>query len=243
MTEPDRANHAASPTPPSLGRRGPWLAAGLPYLAVGAGLYLAHSAWLAMLGYQAVMLAYIWRFRPADPGVQGPRDGLYRWLPGLMVVGSILVGVPLRLLWPWFGESADLAAALAGWGLTPESWWPFALWLCLFNPWLEQHFWRGVLGSASPRPAPTDAWFAGYHLLVVVTVAYWYWLPLVFGGLVLASWWWRQVIRVEGRFRGATIAHFVADLSILVALGLVYNQPDAFPDLAPGVGALLGLAR
>lgn len=225
MTEPDSVGPAAGPPSPALSRRGRWLAVGLPYLVVGASLYLAQSAWLAMLGYQALMLAFIWRFRPPEPGVQGPRDGLYRWLPGLMILGSILVGVPLRLLWTWLGDSAALAETLQGWGLTAQSWWLFALWLCLFNPWLEQHYWRGVLGSPSLRPAPTDAWFAGYHLLVVLPVAYGFWLPFVFGGLVLASWWWRQIIRVEGRFRGATLAHFLADLSILVALGLVYRQP------------------
>lgn len=192
---------------------------------MAAGLYLARSAWLTMLGYQAVMLAYVWRYRPPDPGRSGPREGLYRWLPAGMVLGSILVGLPIRFLFAGFGAGGDLVQAVQGWGLTPNAWWWFSLWLCLCNPWLEQRFWRGLLGSPSLRPQPTDAWFAGYHLLVVLPVLYWYWLPLVFIGLAVTSWWWRQVIRLEGRFRGATIAHFIADASILVALGLVYAQP------------------
>jgi hypothetical protein len=210
---------------PELSVRGRWLAAALPYAAVLAGLYLAHSAWAAMLGYQALMLAYVWRYRPPDPGVSGPRHRLDAWLPALMVVASVLVGLPIRLLWAWFGEHEDLTATLRGWGLTPATWWWFAAWLCLFNPWLEQRFWRGLLGSPSRRLAPTDAWFAGYHLLVVLPVLYWPWLPIVFAGLVAASWWWRQVIRLEGRYRLATIAHFLADASILVALGLVFGRP------------------
>jgi hypothetical protein len=142
-----------------------------------------------------------------------------------MVLGSLAVGIPIRWLWTWFGDHADLVAALAGWGLTPSTFWPFALWLCLCNPWLEQRFWRGLLGSPSRHPQPTDAAFAGYHLLVVLPVVRWIWLPVVFLGLLTASWWWRQVIRLEGRYRGATIAHFLADASILVALGLLYAAP------------------
>jgi hypothetical protein len=196
----------------------------LPYIVVGFGLYVAHSALLAMLAYQAVMLAFVVRYRPTDPGRTGDRGGLYRWLPAALVALSVLVGVPLRLLWGWFTSGPALVAQLQDWGLTTANWWLFAAWLCLMNPWLEQRFWRGVLGSADHRPRATDAGFAGYHLLVVLPVVAWPWLAATFAALVAASWWWRQVIRLQGNFRGATIAHFLADASIMVALGLVYGD-------------------
>lgn len=210
---------------PSRAARG--LAVGLAYGVVAGGLYVAHSAWVAMLAYQALMLAFVVYFRPADPGISGPRHGLHRWLPMAMVVSSLLVGIPLRLLWEWFVAGPELAAVLRGWGLTTANWWLFAAWLCLMNPWLEQRFWRGVLGSPDRRPRATDAWFAGYHLLVALPVLAWPWLVLMFAALATASWWWRQVIRLQGNFRGATIAHFLADASIMVALGLVYGELTA----------------
>jgi hypothetical protein len=200
------------------------LAFTLPYAVVGLGLYGLSSAWAAMLGYQALMLAFLLRYPPADPGVSLTGEGGRALLPWLLAGLSLAVGLPLRFLWSWFVAGDELAATLAGWGLTPESWWLFALWLCLANPWLEQRYWRGVLGSPSSRPAATDAAFAGYHLLVVLPVLEPWWLPFVLAGLAAASWWWRQVIRLEGRFRLATWAHFLADLSVLVALGLVYGE-------------------
>jgi hypothetical protein len=177
-----------------------------------------------MLAYQAVLLAFLVRYRPADPGVSGPYQHLYKWLAIGMGVGSIIVGVGLKLLWPWFGSGLDLAALLEGWGLNATTWWLFTAWLCVANPWLEQRFWRGLLGSPSIWPRATDGWFAGYHLLVIVTAVAWYWLPVVFVSLVASSWWWRQIIRMEGRFRVATLAHFAADASILVAIGLQYAE-------------------
>ena len=72
-----------------------------------------------------------------------------------------------------------VAALLAGWGLTFETWWLFTAWLGVANPWLEQRFWRGLLGSPSIWPRATDGWFAGYHLLVIVTAVAWYWLPVI----------------------------------------------------------------
>ncbi len=196
----------------------------LPYLAVGLGLYGVHNAWVAMLGYQAVLLGFLLRYRPADPSVSGPYQQYYRWLAGGMALGSVVVGVALKLLWPWFGSGLDLSALLQQWGLNAQTWWLFTAWLCVANPWLEQRFWRGLLGSPSTRPQPTDGWFAGYHLLVVFTAIPWYWLPLIFASLVGSSWWWRQIIRMEGRYRMATLAHFAADASILVAVGVQYVE-------------------
>ncbi len=193
----------------------------LPYVAVAGGLFLLHRAWAAMLGYQLGMwlLIVIARAPKRDPGI--------RAAPGRLVAATLVAGLaggPLAAaLWPWAARlpAGALAAWLAGLGIGPRAWPWFVAYLCLTTPLLEEHFWRAWLGR-SRRPAlETAAWFAGYHLLVLMPVLRPAWLVLAFVSLALAGWTWQLLLRFRNGFLWAVFSHSIADVSVMLAAGWI----------------------
>jgi hypothetical protein len=192
----------------------------VPYIAVGLGLFVAHSAWAALIGYHLLMAACLtfsgtWmeqlrKFRSA---------GRLRRIIFAIVIGAS-GGIGLFWLWPVFGISPSLGKELLPLGLNPVSWPFFILYFSLVNPWLEEIFWRGWLGSLSKKPVPADVFFAGFHLLVIA--AYVRWPSMLFTLLVLSGvgWFWRQLARREGSLLPSSLSHLVADVAVLIAVYL-----------------------
>ena len=137
-----------------------------------------------------------------------------------MLLAGILSGVALYLLWPLLGTPRDLGASLAGLGLNPLSWLPFILYFSLVNPWLEELYWRGWLGSLSPSLLARDIWFGGYHVLVLAPYVAWQWLALPLLSLSAAGWFWRQIARRKDSLLAGVLFHLAADAAILVAIYL-----------------------
>ena len=126
------------------------------YGAVALGLFWAHSAWGALLGFHAVMLSALWLDRRNLPPLSLlVKSRHYRWVIVSLLIGS-LSGLGLYALWPWLGIAPDLSAQLGALGLTRATWPAFILYFTLVNPWIEEFFWRGYLGSASKWPANMD---------------------------------------------------------------------------------------
>ncbi len=48
-----------------------------------------------------------------------------------------------------------------------SSWPLFIAYFSLVNPFFEEYFWRGVLGSNSKKLYIGDAAYAGYHILIL----------------------------------------------------------------------------
>jgi membrane protease YdiL (CAAX protease family) len=141
---------------------------------------------------------------------------------------SILVcstsGIGLYFLWDVFGIAHDLPAQLQSIGLNLSSWFAFIAYFSLVNPFVEEYFWRGALGSDSKKLYIGDVIFAGYHALVL-------WgrvhpLSIVFAVIILTSagWLWRQISREDSGLLAAVLGHMVADFSILMVIYWMCNS-------------------
>lgn len=186
-----------------------------PYAAVLAGLYLAQNAWVAILSYHAVIAGVLIARRDWRGRWRG-----WQWATGLSAMAACALAAPAILAADHYAGifSGRLAAELAALGLSQSSLLTFAAYYCLFNPWLEEYLWRGVLAAESPRPAWTDAAFAGYHALVLIRFMMGSWTLLGFAILLAAAWLWRQAAR---RHRGLIIpvaSHAVADVAVVAAV-------------------------
>jgi uncharacterized protein len=192
----------------------------VPYIAVSLGLFVAHSAWAALIGYHLLMAAFL-TFSGAWPEQlrKFRSAGSLRWIVLAIVIG-VSGGIGLYWLWPVFGIIPSLGKELLPLGLNPVSWPFFILYFSLVNPWLEEIFWRGWLGSESRSPKPADLFFAGFHLLVLAT--YVPWPSMLFALLVLSGvgWFWRQVTRREQSLLPSSLSHLDADAAILIVIYL-----------------------
>ncbi len=193
----------------------------VPYLAVGLGLYAVKSAWAALVGYHIGMaivltLAGQWgQARRIRPG---------RW--GLVLTGSLpaaLAGWLLYRSWPGLVTAPGVQAQVQAWGLSGWGWVPFIAYFSLVNPWLEEIYWRGWLGNDARMLVLDDFWFASYHLLILFPFVELGWLMLAWGVLVSAAWGWRQVTNYTGSLFASSLAHVVADFSILLAISARLN--------------------
>jgi membrane protease YdiL (CAAX protease family) len=195
-----------------------WLAPILPYLAVWAGLYLFKDAWFALIGFHAAILLVLAVVRPDIPINSLFKSRFPQWvLINVLICGAS--GIGLYFLWDLFGIVPDLPAQLGSMGLnSPVSWFVFIAYFSLINPFIEEYFWRGVLGSNSKKLYIGDLVYAGYHGVVL-----WGKVPpsiILFALITLTSagWFWRQSSREDEGLLAAVLGHTVADFSILLVV-------------------------
>ncbi|NOH01243.1 MAG: CPBP family intramembrane metalloprotease [Chloroflexi bacterium] len=196
-----------------------WIAPILPYLAVWAGFFMFNNAWLTLLGFHlAILLTLLW-LRPAL------RIGtLFKTTKPKYIVVSLLVGassgIGLYFLWDVFSAAKDLREQLLRLDLNPSTWAGFIAYFSLVNPFIEEYFWRGALGSVSRQLYVGDLVYAGYHVLVVWDKVPAYSILIMLAALVFAGWFWRQVSRKDGGLFAPALGHMAADFSILMTVYL-----------------------
>lgn len=195
-----------------------WIAPSLAYLAVGFGLFVFHSAWGALLGFHAAIIGSLLIARPNISLAIFFKSKNFKWiLLSVALCGSS--GIALYFLWDVFEVVSDLPAQLALLGLNSRTWIPFIAYFALVNPFIEEYFWRGYLGSATRRLHRSDFLYAGFHALILIRK-----VPIVsilFGitALAGAGWLWRQIARKEdGGLLAAVLGHMAADFTILLAI-------------------------
>jgi membrane protease YdiL (CAAX protease family) len=192
----------------------------IPYLAVAFGLLLLHNAWIAILAYHAGIIAVVL----ASPAKFNP-SRLFQsnnWkIPAVTAAIGVAGGILVYLLLPLIGTSPDLDQYLLKIGLTHTTWPFFILYFFLVNPFLEEHYWRGFLGSDSKRITLNDLLFAGYHILVLTSIFSVSWLVVTFLALVLDAWVWRQADRLSQGLLPSTVSHISADLSVMMAVAII----------------------
>jgi hypothetical protein len=196
-----------------------WIAPALVYLAVGIGLFYFQNAWGALLGFHIAIIASLWIARPNLSISTLGKSGNGKWIiPSVLLCGSS--GVTLYFLWNYFGVGADLSVQVEAMGLNSRSWPLFITYFALVNPWIEEYFWRGYLGSSTKGLYRSDFLYAGYHALILIgkmPVG-----PILYGlaVLVLAGWFWRQIVREGQGLVAPVLGHMAADLTIVLTIYL-----------------------
>jgi hypothetical protein len=193
----------------------------VPYVAVGLGLFLARNAWITLVGYHLGMAFFLTLARAWPQARKLRPAGHLRWILFAALLG-LCGGIGLSLLWPLFGIVPDLRARLLILGLNPVSWPFFGLYFSLVNPWMEEIYWRGWLGSDLRSLVASDLWFAGFHLLVIGAYVPWYSLIIALVVLASVGWFWRQLARHEASLFAPTLSHLLADAAIVL---VVYLRP------------------
>lgn len=189
----------------------------LPYAAIWLGMHVFHSAWAAILLFHAVILLIIAVSRTKPPLKELVRSSGNRWLFVSVIIGTCS-GIALFLLWPLLSVPADIGTYLNGIGLTAYSWPFFIIYYVLMNPFIEEYYWRGWMGSGSKRPVLTDALFGGYHVIVLAPNIGIAWLIPVFVLLSGAGWYWRQTRRVTAGLLTPILSHMAADITIILTI-------------------------
>ena len=192
----------------------------MPYLAVGLGVFWFRNAWAALLGFHlAILLSLLLARSPVPVKILFKSDHI-RWVV-LSVILSGSVGIFLCLFWSAFRITSDLAAHVRALGLNSSNWLAFIAYFALVNPFMEEYFWRGYLGSSTKRLYLSDFIYAGFHALVlagsmpVASIVY------SLTVLVLAGWFWRQIAREDGGLLASVLGHMAADFTILMVVYLM----------------------
>ena len=194
-----------------------WFAPILPYLAVWVGFFIFSNAWATLIGFHlAILLVLVW-LRPALK-----IEALFKTSKPNHAFVSVFVcfagGFGLYLLWDVFAVASDLPEQLARLDLNSSTWAGFIAYFSLVNPFVEEYFWRGVLGDSTRGLYIGDLMYAGYHVMVVWNKVPAYSILIMLVVLVFAGWFWRQIYRRDGGLLAPVLGHMVADLSILMTV-------------------------
>ncbi len=188
-----------------------------PYFAVWAGLFLFKNAWFTLIGFHSAILLALLVMRPAVPvGI------LFKSRSAKWILFSVLFcstsGFGLYFLWDVFGVASNLPAQLQTLGLNSTSWIPFIAYFSLVNPFVEEFFWRGVLGSATKKLYIGDLIYASYHAMILWGRVHPFFILFAVIILVSAGWLWRQMLRKDDGLLAAVLGHMAADFSILLTI-------------------------
>lgn len=190
----------------------------VPYITVGAGLYVFHNAWLAIFAYHMGMLCIILLAEKKPPVKYLFTSNNYK-APLILAVIGVCGGVLLFVLASFLAIPGNFASYTYSIGLTERTWLPFMAYYVLTTPFIEEYYWRGLLlGKLTNRTIASDLFFAGYHLLVLAGKIGTVWLPVIFLLLLLVAWLWRRFNKTSGGLLPSVLSHFTADISIILAI-------------------------
>jgi hypothetical protein len=194
-----------------------WLAPVPAYLAVWLGLFVFHSAWGALLGFHAAIIIGLLIARSGVPVGILFKSTHRRWIAlSLLLTGGS--GIALLSLWDVFRVADDLPVQLEVLGITTSTWPPFLAYFAAVNPFVEEYFWRGVLGDPTRRLYGSDLAYAGFHAMVLIGKVPAGSIVFALVTLTLAGWFWRQIAREDRGLLAPVLGHMAADLTILLAV-------------------------
>ena len=196
-----------------------WIAPFLVYIAVALGLFVSRNAWSALLSFHLVILVSLLIAKPNIPIKILLTSKNIKWiLISVLLCGSS--GITLYLLWNKFGIAHDLSAHVEAIGLNQSTWIPFIAYFTLANPFLEEYFWRGYLGSNTTNFHTSDFLYAGFHGLILLNRVQDSMSIYSLALLILAGWFWRQLARADNGLLAPVLGHMAADFTILLAVYL-----------------------
>lgn len=195
-----------------------------PYIGIIAGLYILKSAWLALLFYHILILIILYSEKELAQFLRLFKGGNFP-SASLISLFGFGTGLLLYILWPSLGLQETLDRGLALLGLSGVSFYIWSLYFFLINPFFEEAFWRGYLGTSKQSITLNDAFFAGYHVLVLVLFIPASWTILAFCCITLASWLWRQAVKKYHGLLLPVLSHLSADISIMAVCAInIYNK-------------------
>jgi uncharacterized protein len=189
----------------------------VPYIAIGLGIGLCRNVWIGVIIYHAMIVLALWLTHP-PLSVKKIFYSKNIQLPLVSALVCACAGIALYFLWPYLSISSDLNPFLQSIGLNSRSWPFFMVYFIIFNPLLEELYWRIYLGSNKKRLTLNDLFFAGYHILIMAGFMQLALLVLVFLCLTFAAWFWRQINRLSLGFLPSIIGHLAADASIIYTI-------------------------
>ena len=194
-----------------------WFTPILPYLAVAIGLFWIQNAWAALLGFHLAIILSLLLARANIPLKTLFTSNDPRWLLlSILLCGSS--GVSLYLFWQDFGVVGDLSTKIQALGLSSSNWVLFIAYFTLVNPFVEEYFWRGYLGSPARAFHLSDFIYAGFHGFIVMNKVPTSSIIYSLAVLILAGWFWRQIARADQGLLAPMLGHMAADFTILMAV-------------------------
>ena len=88
----------------------------------------------------------------------------------------------------------------------------------MVNPWIEEYYWRGYLGSNTKKIILNDLLYSGYHLVVLAGKVEIVWLIVIFFALAVVAWFWRQTNRWSQGMLPSTASHLAADITVMLTI-------------------------
>ncbi|MFC1932082.1 type II CAAX prenyl endopeptidase Rce1 family protein [Chloroflexota bacterium] len=192
----------------------------IPYITIGIGLMVFHNAWLAILGYHTGMVAVILLSKTRISLKQACQGNKY-WIPLITALVGAGAGILLYVLWPLLSVPDDINLYIQSIGLNERTWPAFLAYFILINPLIEEYYWRGYLASVTKGIALNDLLFSGYHLIVLAGHMETIWLIVVFFGLTIGTWFWRQMNRLNGGLLASTVSHITVDITVILAINYI----------------------
>ena len=189
----------------------------VPYAAVFVGLYLLKNAWIAIGLYHFGIALFLIADEPGKL-LKSIRSGWNFTAAVVSVVVCALIVPVIFILWQYMQlENSCLKTTLMNFGLYGSSWFFFMIYFSTVQPFLEELYWRGYLGSNHKYLSWTDLAFAGYHILVLAWFIKLPWLVIAFIVLTVAAYIWRYLAsKLEG-LAVVLLSHIAADISIIAA--------------------------
>ena len=189
----------------------------IPYITIGIGLLVFHNAWMAILGYHTGMVAVLSLSRTGIAVKRTFQSNRY-WIPFVTALAGAGSGLLLYILWPLLLVPDDINLYIQSIGLDERTWPVFLAYFILINPFIEEYYWRGYLATDAKGIALNDLLFSGYHLIVLAGQMETIWLIVVFFGLTIGAWFWRQMNRLNGGLLASTISHITADITVILTI-------------------------
>jgi len=165
------------------------------------------SAWGALLCYHAQVV--VW-------GLVEGRQWKIRGQIGkswALILPTLLVGVGAYYVIPELIK-VELGTWLQRYGLEGWSFVLMVFYFGLVHPWIEQYHWRSI----TDRGWWGHVLFAGYHILVVMSLMPTLWVVATFVVLCFTSVLWERMYQREGTLVAPTLLHIFADFGMILAV-------------------------